>query len=72
LGSRGQLLIFDDLVDVLDDIGGYTREVEDDGAVSEDIADKAKFHLCDAIRYLAIKLWPPKSSWTKRLHEIKL
>lgn len=58
--ARKQLIVFDDLVDLISDIGSYTREVSDEGEATEKIAEKAKFHLCDAMRYLALKLWPPK------------
>lgn len=58
--ARRELIVFDDLEDLKNDVEGYTREVENDGEVSEKIAEKAKFHLCDCLRYGALKFWPPK------------
>ncbi len=44
----------------IDSIGLYSREVDDDGNVTDKIADKAKWHLMDALRYIITKLRPPE------------
>jgi hypothetical protein len=41
------------------DIQVYSREVDDNGEVQDEIADKAKWHLMDALRYIITKLRPP-------------
>lgn len=48
----GQLVIFDDLHSLLDDIHQYSRDTDEDGNRSEKIADKSKWHRLDALRYL--------------------
>jgi hypothetical protein len=43
----------------IDQIQLYSREVDDEGNVTDKIADKAKWHLMDAVRYIVTKLRPP-------------
>jgi hypothetical protein len=47
-----QLIVFDDLRGLLDEIGSYSRVVNERGEVMDDIEDKADFHLCDSLRYV--------------------
>lgn len=49
--QRGELVVFDDLHDLLDDFGSYSREVDEMGEPTEKIADKESWHRLDAVRY---------------------
>lgn len=51
-----RLFIFDDLDEILDEIGSYTRETDDTGNPTEAIADKSTYHLLDALRYIGSHL----------------
>lgn len=48
-----KLIIFNDLIEVVDDIENYSREIDQEGNVTEKIEDKETFHFSDAIRYFA-------------------
>jgi hypothetical protein len=50
--SLGQLIIFDDLHGLLDELSSYSREIDDMGEPTEKIEDKEMFHYCDCLRYL--------------------
>lgn len=50
-GNR--LSIGDDLIGMLDEVGTYSREVDDSGSPTEKIADKETFHHMDALRYVS-------------------
>ncbi len=50
--GKGQLVIFDDLSTILDDVNRYSRELDDAGERSEKIKDKSTFHRLDALRSL--------------------
>jgi len=60
----------------IDQIQLYSREVDDEGNVTDKIADKAKWHLMDSLRYIITKLRPPVvlsdtvASYVPR-HEVK-
>jgi len=47
-----RLYIFDDLEDLLDEVGSYSRELDEMGNPTEAIADKSSYHLLDALRYI--------------------
>ena len=49
-----RLYIFNTCKMVLDEIGTYARKLDDSGQPTEEIKDKAKFHLLDALRYNVI------------------
>jgi hypothetical protein len=51
-----RLFIFDNCKLTLDELGTYSRKVDDNGQVTEEIKDKNKFHLLDALRYDVIGL----------------
>jgi hypothetical protein len=55
--KRGQLLVFEDLDGLLDEIGSYSRELNDAGEPTEKIADKETYHHLDALRYIGTHLW---------------
>lgn len=50
--SRNEIVIFDDLTDLLEEINTYSRETDDFGEPTEKIDDKNKFHRLDALRYI--------------------
>ena len=62
--SRGQLLVFDDLVHFLDQVRRYSRELDDAGNPTAKIADKETFHVLDALRYIIGRLNPDKQPQT--------
>ena len=46
-----RLYVFDHLVGLRDELGTYSREVDELGQATEKIKDKEKFHRLDALRY---------------------
>lgn len=50
--KRGEILVFDDLEDYLEEKRSYARELDASGDPTEKIADKETFHLMDAERYI--------------------
>lgn len=59
--NQGQLVIFDNLTKLRDEIGSYSRELDDAGNPTEKIADKNTFHELDALRYIMSYL--RRKSW---------
>lgn len=51
-----RLFVFDNCKDTLDELGTYSRVVDDMGNVGEIIKDKGSFHLLDALRYDVVGL----------------
>lgn len=51
--KSGRFFVFDTLRGLLDELGGYSREVDDEGRVTDKIQDKNDYHELDALRYLA-------------------
>jgi hypothetical protein len=47
-----ELFVFEDLHGLLDEIGNYSREVDEDGEPTEKIAEKESFHRLDSLRYV--------------------
>lgn len=52
--KSGQLVIFDDLDKLIQDIETYSRKVNEHGEPLLEIDEKATFHRLDALRYLAM------------------
>jgi len=52
-----QLIVFDDLHGLLDEIHAYSRQLDVNGQPTEAIQDKRMFHRLDALRYIAIPLF---------------
>lgn len=50
--KSGNLLFFDDLEGTIDQIEGYSRELDDNGNPTERIEDKSIYHFLDAGRYI--------------------
>lgn len=54
--ARDELRIFDTCTEFIGQLQSYSRKLDSAGEPTEEIADKATFHLIDAWRYLAVKL----------------
>jgi len=52
----GNLVIHDNCVNLLSELGGYRRKTTRDGIVTDKIDRKEEYHLCDALRYLVAGL----------------
>lgn len=50
--TAGQIVVFDDLLDYLEEKESYSREVGPDGEPTEQIDDKSSYHHMDAERYI--------------------
>ncbi len=48
----GKVFIFEDLVHTLSELSVYKWKVDTSGTITDDIEDKAKFHLMDCMRYI--------------------
>ena len=55
--KRGELFVMDSCPKTLDEIMSYSRELDDNNEPTMKIADKNKFHLSDALRYVGCALW---------------
>lgn len=53
---RGELVVFDNLVKLLDQLASYSRELDDAGEPTEKIEGKASYHLLDCLRYVLVHL----------------
>ncbi len=49
--QRGELQVFSDQHGLLDELGSYSREVDELGNVGEKIEEKESYHRLDALRY---------------------
>ena len=52
LFKERRLFIFDSCVGTLDELGTYSREINDNGETTDKIKDKESFHRLDALRYV--------------------
>jgi hypothetical protein len=59
-----ELIIFEDLHGLIDDLGSYSREVDELGEPTEKIEDKDSWHRLDALRYIMAHLRPAKRKFT--------
>ncbi len=50
--AAGRLVVFSDLARLLDELGSYSRVVDDAGDPTEAIESKSEYHLLDACRYI--------------------
>lgn len=57
-----RLYIFDTCAGTLDQLGSYSRVMDNDGEVTEEIKDKAKYHYLDALRYVVVSLVQRRSA----------
>jgi hypothetical protein len=60
--ATNQIVIFDDLHGLLDELGTYSRELDDTGEPTEKIQEKESFHRLDAVRYAISWLNPDKQT----------
>lgn len=58
LHKLNKVFVFSDLYDYLDQKMSYSRKLDDDYNPTEDIEDKARFHLMDAERYILSDFTP--------------
>jgi hypothetical protein len=54
LFKSSRLYVFDTLRGLRDELGTYSRKVDDRGETTEDIKDKETFHRLDALRYVCL------------------
>lgn len=59
--KQHRLYIFDDCVELVEQILSYSRVIDEFGHATDEIKDKSTYHLVDALRYLAILLVKPKA-----------
>lgn len=52
-----RLIIFDDLMALIEEVTEYSREIDEDGEVGQKIKNDAKFHLLAALRYVGTRLF---------------
>lgn len=50
--KRNEIIIFDDLTGVLEELRGYSRKLDANGEPTEEIENKSAYHLLDAKRYI--------------------
>ncbi len=53
---RGEIIVFDDLSDYLEEKLTYSRVLDEKGNPTEEIEDKSSYHLLDAERYIVANL----------------
>lgn len=58
--ARDELIIFDDLAGLLDELASYSRELDELGEPTEKIEDKNSYHRLDALRYIISLLRPAR------------
>src|SRR5262249_47999395 len=54
--KRGQLFIFDDLAELLEELATYAYATDDKGESLPEIEDKSIYHNLDALRYIVAPL----------------
>lgn len=69
--QNDELFIFDDCVELWDQLMSYARELDEMGEPTEKIADKATFHLVDALRYIISYLRQENSTVAKRQANVR-
>lgn len=57
--ARPYLEVMDDLLDLIDDLETYSRELDDNDEPTEKIEDKETWHRLDALRYVASEIAQP-------------
>jgi hypothetical protein len=58
-----QLYVMESCRPLLDELGTYSREVDERGNPTEKIKDKNDFHCCDALRYLVSGIMQQSGAW---------
>jgi hypothetical protein len=62
-----QLFVFDTLAGLRDELGSYSRKLDDRDEPTIDIKDKEKYHRLDALRYLAVGITSSPRPQVRRL-----
>ncbi len=63
--QQGNLLVFADQTDIIDDLSTYARELNEQGEPTEKIEAKETWHRLDALRYICAHLYRgPDDGWT--------
>jgi hypothetical protein len=57
-----RLYVFNALTGLIDELGRYSRELDERGQPTEKIQDKESFHRLDALRYVVIGLDTPQDT----------
>lgn len=57
--QTGQVVVFDDLSGLLDEIETYSRPVDEEGNPTDGIEDKHTYHRLDSLRYIGTKIFEP-------------
>ena len=58
--KAGELIVFEDLVGLLDELGSYSRMTNERGEVQEEIENKEDYHRLDALRYVISRIKRPQ------------
>ena len=58
-----KLYVFDTLTGLLDQIGDYSRVLDDNEEPTEEIEDKSAYHFLDAVRYVGTHLGRDAKTW---------
>ena len=61
------MFVFNDLDKYIAEKTSYARELGDDNEPTETIADKSRFHLMDAERYILSHMGPERSPGNERI-----
>ena len=69
--KNDELFIFDDCAELWDQLMSYARELDEMGEPTEKIADKATFHLIDALRYIISYLRQENKAVAKRQAKVR-
>lgn len=64
--KRQEIVYFDDLMQILHEKATYSKKRDRQGNVTDEIADKARYHLLDAERYIISAIRGSKGGWTWR------
>jgi hypothetical protein len=68
----GALLIHECCVNLLSEIGSYSRVVDAHGNVTDAISQKATFHCLDALRYVCVWLCDPEMGYNIVYNPVKI
>ncbi len=60
---QNRLFIFNTCTKLLDELGTYSRRLDEQMQPTDEINDKASYHLLDSLRYIVTMLNPPKRNY---------
>ncbi len=69
--KHGKIVIFNNAVELLDELASYSRETDEMGKPTEKIENKSDYHLLDALRYIMTYLNQENANndWGRQLNE---